>query len=60
MNMKKGFKIVPSAKAANFTMNRKAIRDLAAKDLGVKTPKYSYASTYSEFQTAIKSVEYPV
>ena len=56
---KKGFKIVPSAKAANFTMNRKAIRDLAAKDLGVKTAKYSYASTYSEFQTAIKKCGMP-
>ncbi|HSD15175.1 MAG TPA: hypothetical protein VLB74_11040, partial [Flavobacterium sp.] len=31
---KQGITVVPSAKAANFTMNRKAIRDLAAKDLG--------------------------
>ena len=28
---KQGIQVVPSAKAANFTMNRKAIRDLAAK-----------------------------
>ena len=34
---KQGITIVPSAKAANFTMNRKAIRDLAAIDLKVKT-----------------------
>jgi phosphoribosylglycinamide formyltransferase 2 len=31
-------KVVPSAKAANFTMNRKAIRDLASKELGLKQP----------------------
>jgi formate-dependent phosphoribosylglycinamide formyltransferase (GAR transformylase) len=29
---KQGITVVPSAKAANFTMNRKAIRDLAAKE----------------------------
>src|SRR5688572_6847650 len=34
---KQGIQVVPSAKAANFTMNRKAIRDLAAKEVGVKT-----------------------
>ena len=34
---KQGIRVVPSAKAANFTMNRKAIRDLAAKELGLKT-----------------------
>ena len=56
---KKGFKIVPSAKAANFTMNRKAIRDLASKDLRVKTAKYRYAATYSEFQSAIKKCGIP-
>ena len=33
---KRGIQVVPSAKAANFTMNRKAIRDLAALELGVK------------------------
>ena len=36
---KQGIKVVPSAKAANFTMNRKAIRDLAAVEVGVKTAK---------------------
>ena len=33
---KQGITVVPSAKAANFTMNRKAIRDLASKELGLK------------------------
>ena len=40
---KAGIQVVPSAKAANYTMNRKAIRDLAAKELGLKTANYRYA-----------------
>ena len=31
---KQGYNVIPSAKMANFTMNRKSIRDLAAVDLG--------------------------
>jgi len=50
---KQGFKVVPSAKAANFTMNRKAIRDLAAIDLNIKTAKYKYASSYDELKDAV-------
>ena len=50
---KQGFKVVPSAKAANFTMNRKAIRDLAAIDLKIKTAKYKYATSYEELSAAV-------
>ena len=50
---KQGFKVVPSAKAANFTMNRKAIRDLAAIDLKIKTAKYKYATSYEELSNAV-------
>jgi len=50
---KQGFNIVPSAKAANFTMNRKAIRDLAFKDLKIKTAKYKYATSYEELESAV-------
>ena len=50
---KQGFKVVPSAKAANFTMNRKAIRDLAAIDLKIKTAKYKYASSYDQLKDAV-------
>ena len=48
-----GIQVVPSAKAANFTMNRKAIRDMAAIDLGVKTAKYKYATTLSDFREGV-------
>ncbi|HIG32594.1 MAG TPA: formate-dependent phosphoribosylglycinamide formyltransferase [Flavobacteriales bacterium] len=50
---KQGFTVIPSAKAANFTMNRKAIRDLAAIDLGVKTAKYKYATSYEQLKEGV-------
>lgn len=56
---KQDVQVVPSARAANFTMNRKAIRDLAAKELGLKTANYRYATSLSELQTAVKEVGIP-
>jgi phosphoribosylglycinamide formyltransferase 2 len=55
----KGIQVVPSARAANFTMNRKLIRDLASKELGVKTAKYLYASNLESFITAVESIGLP-
>ena len=54
-----GITVVPSAKAANFTMNRKAIRDLASKTLGLRTAKYQYATTLEEFKAAVLNVGIP-
>jgi phosphoribosylglycinamide formyltransferase 2 len=48
-----GIKVVPSAKAANYTMNRKAIRDLASKDLGIRTAKYQYATSFQELRNGV-------
>ncbi|MBP6557154.1 MAG: formate-dependent phosphoribosylglycinamide formyltransferase [Flavobacterium sp.] len=56
---KQGITVVPSAKAANFTMNRKAIRDLAAKDLGLRTANYRYATSAEELQKAVAEVGIP-
>lgn len=56
---KQGLQVVPSAKAANFTMNRKAIRDLAAKDLGLKTANYRYATSAQELKAAVAEVGMP-
>jgi phosphoribosylglycinamide formyltransferase 2 len=56
---KQGIQVVPSAKAANFTMNRKAIRDLAAKELGLRTAKYAYATSLDELKAAIKDIGIP-
>jgi phosphoribosylglycinamide formyltransferase 2 len=55
-----GIQVVPSAKAANFTMNRKAIRDLAAKELGVKTANYAYATSLQELQAAAEKLVFRV
>ncbi|MFH0851380.1 MAG: formate-dependent phosphoribosylglycinamide formyltransferase [Candidatus Peregrinibacteria bacterium] len=56
---KYGTHVVPSARAVNFTMNRKAIRELAAKELGLKTAKYAYATTPEEFRAAVKQIGIP-
>lgn len=56
---KQGIRVVPSAKAANFTMNRKAIRDLAAIEVGVKTAKYKYATTPEGFREAVAEIGIP-
>ncbi|WP_061269887.1 formate-dependent phosphoribosylglycinamide formyltransferase [Leptospira interrogans] len=56
---KQGYQVVPSAKAANFTMNRKSIRDLAAKDLKLLTAKYVYASSIDELIKATEILGFP-
>lgn len=56
---KQGITVVPSAKAANFTMNRKAIRDLASKTLGLKTANYRYATNADELSAAVAEVGMP-
>ncbi len=56
---KQGIQVVPSARAVNFTMNRRAIRDLASRDLGLRTAKYFYAKTYEEFKAAADEIGFP-
>lgn len=56
---KQGIQVVPSARAANFTMNRKAIRDLASKELKLKTANYAYAKTLDEFTKAVHRIGIP-
>ncbi len=56
---KQGVQVVPSARAANFTMNRRAIRDLAAKELGLKTARYRYASSPQELTAAVEAIGPP-
>ena len=50
---KAGHSVVPSAFAAHMTMNRDAIRELAAKDLGLRTARYAYAASAQELADAI-------
>lgn len=56
---KQGITVVPSARAANFTMNRKAIRDLASKELGLRTARYCYATTLEDFKAGVKDIGIP-
>ena len=56
---KQGVQVVPSARAVNYTMNRRAIRDLASRELGLRTAKYFYAKTYEEFKTAADEIGFP-
>ncbi|MES2799190.1 MAG: formate-dependent phosphoribosylglycinamide formyltransferase [Bacteroidota bacterium] len=55
----KGIQVVPSAKAANFTMNRKAIRDLAAIEVGVRTAPYRYATSFEELKAGVEFTGMP-
>ena len=56
---KAGIHVVPSAKAVNYTMNRKAIRELAHTELGLKTANYLYASTFEELKEAAQKIGFP-
>ena len=56
---KAGIHVVPSAKAVNYTMNRKAIRELAHTELGLKTANYLYASTFGELKEAANKIGFP-
>ena len=54
-----GVQVVPSARAVNYTMNRRAIRDLASRELGLRTAKYFYAKTFDEFKHAADEIGFP-
>lgn len=58
---KQGMTVVPTARAVNFTMNRRAIRDLAAGELGLRTAAYAYATSEAELRQAIfeKGIDLP-
>ncbi len=54
-----GIHIIPNAEAVNKTMNRKNIRVFAAEELGLKTSKYKFVSTYEDLKAACKEIGYP-
>ena len=55
----KGIKVIPNAQAVRLTMNREGIRNLAAKQLKLKTSNYKLAETEEEFNKAVKSIGLP-
>ncbi|MFI8747232.1 formate-dependent phosphoribosylglycinamide formyltransferase [Pseudomonas sp. NPDC077186] len=54
-----GFNVVPTARAAQLTMNREGIRRLAAEELGLPTSPYHFADTFESYAAAVKAVGYP-
>ncbi len=52
--------VIPTARAAQLTMNREGIRRLAAEELGLPTSKYAFADTLAALQAAIDAgIGYP-
>ena len=54
-----GYTVIPTARAAQLTMNREGIRRLAAEELGIRTSPYRFASTHEEFTEAVQDIGLP-
>jgi len=54
-----GFTVIPTARAAQITMNREGIRRLAAEELGLKTSPYRFADSEEECRTAMAEIGLP-
>ncbi|CAA0106461.1 Formate-dependent phosphoribosylglycinamide formyltransferase [BD1-7 clade bacterium] len=54
-----GFTVVPTARAAQLTMNREGIRRMVAEELGIATSPYRFADTWEDFTAAVWAVGYP-
>jgi phosphoribosylglycinamide formyltransferase 2 len=55
-----GWTVIPTAEAARLTMDREAIRRVAAEELGVPTAKYRFADSFIELQAAARELGWPV
>lgn len=56
---KEGFTVIPTARAANLTMNREGIRRLAAEQLKLPTTTYEFADTFEAFQRSVEKIGIP-
>ncbi len=56
---KEGYHVIPSARAANLTMNREGIRRLAAEELELQTSPYRFAGSHEEFFAAVAEIGLP-
>ncbi|MCK2149917.1 formate-dependent phosphoribosylglycinamide formyltransferase [Marinobacter alexandrii] len=55
-----GYRVIPTARAVNLTMNREGIRRLAAEELGLPTSPYRFAGNQDEYLAAVKEVGLPL
>jgi len=54
-----GVNVIPCARAAQLTMNRDAIRDVAARKLGLTTSRYEYAESLEEVSAGAQITGFP-
>ena len=54
-----GFTVIPTAKAAQLTMNREGIRRLAAEELGLPTSNYQFVDNLTDFKSAVEKIGVP-
>ncbi|MCA1995443.1 MAG: formate-dependent phosphoribosylglycinamide formyltransferase, partial [Coleofasciculus sp. S288] len=55
----RGITVIPTAMATNYTMNRDRIRELAHRQLGIRTAKYAYATTLDELIEVSQQIGFP-
>ncbi|WP_297797170.1 formate-dependent phosphoribosylglycinamide formyltransferase [uncultured Marinobacter sp.] len=55
-----GYRVIPTARAVNLTMNREGIRRLAAEELGLPTSPYRFAETREDYLAAVREVGLPL
>ena len=55
-----GINIVPNARTVEITMNRDKIRDLASKELNIKTAKFSYVFDVDELEIKSSEIGFPL
>lgn len=56
---KEGYRVIPTAHAAFLTMNREAIRRLAAEELHIPTARYEFADDHAQFLAAVEHIGLP-
>lgn len=54
-----GYTVIPSARAAQLTMNREGIRRLAAEELGLPTSPYRFADSFEDYAAAVAALGFP-
>lgn len=55
-----GYRVTPTARAVNLTMNREGIRRLAAEELGLATSPYRFAESREEYLAAVEAIGLPL
>ena len=55
----RGITVIPTAEATYLTMNRTAIREVASKELGLRTAQFTYATSLAEMEVACEEIGFP-